>query len=195
MRRNWLMRFTEHILGIFDDDWTWRSGYGCCYRGLLFYFNWILGLYKWLRHGFYDPRREVKGRWSFTVHRIRREAADRALIGCGTFSLLQGRTHWFVIFSYGVFLLYISMWEPRWSAPKGGDDVMAVERRISPMARTWPGQGNRDCIFTTCDLSEIATDNLTYQLLNYITTSTCATVSSHILSYAATRIYGLTPHL
>jgi len=40
----------------------------------------------------------------------------------------------------------------------------------------------------TRDLSEIASDNFTYQLLYYITTSTCATVSSHILSYAA--IYG-----
>jgi len=42
----------------------------------------------------------------------------------------------------------------------------------------------------TRDLSEIAGDNLPHQLLYYITTSTCATVSSHILSYAA--IYGYT---
>jgi len=42
----------------------------------------------------------------------------------------------------------------------------------------------------TRNLSEIASDNLTYQLLYDITTSTCATVSSHILSYAA--IYGYT---
>jgi hypothetical protein len=42
----------------------------------------------------------------------------------------------------------------------------------------------------TRDLSEIASDNLTYQLLYYITTSRAPTVSSHILSYAA--IYGYT---
>jgi hypothetical protein len=35
--------------------------------------------------GFYHLRRQVKWRWSFPVHRIRREAAHRALIGCGTY--------------------------------------------------------------------------------------------------------------
>jgi len=77
------------------------------------------------------------------------------------------------------------MCHPRGSAPKGGDDVMAVMIRFSAMAQTCPGPGNRNLIETTRDLSEIASDNLTYQLLYYITTSTCATVSSHILSYAA----------
>jgi len=42
----------------------------------------------------------------------------------------------------------------------------------------------------TCDLSEIASDNLTYQLLYYIATSMCAPISSHILSYVAK--YGYT---
>jgi len=82
------------------------------------------------------------------------------------------------------------MWQPRGSARKGGDDVMAVMIRFSAMARTCPGWGNRNLIYTTRDLSEITSDNLTYQLLYYITTSTCATVSSHILSYAG--IYGYT---
>jgi len=44
----------------------------------------------------------------------------------------------------------------------------------------------------TRDLSGIASDNLTYQLLYYITTPTCATVSPQILSYAAIYGYGLT---
>ena len=67
---------------------------------------------------------------------------------------------------------------------------MAVMIRFSPMACDVLGPSNRTLIYTPCKLSQIATDNLTYQLLYYITTSTCATVSSHILSYAA--IYGYT---
>ena len=42
----------------------------------------------------------------------------------------------------------------------------------------------------TRDLPEIASTNLTYQLLYYNTTSMCATVSSHILSYVV--MYGYT---
>jgi len=35
----------------------------------------------------------------------------------------------------GFLLLYRRMWQPRGSAPKGGDDVMAVMIRFSAMAR------------------------------------------------------------
>jgi hypothetical protein len=35
----------------------------------------------------------------------------------------------------GSFLLYIRMWQPRGSASKGGDDVMAVMIRFSALAR------------------------------------------------------------
>jgi hypothetical protein len=84
------------------------------------------------------------------------------------------------------------MGQPRGSAPKGGDDVMAVRIRFSVMARTCPGPGNRNLIYATRDLSEIASDNLTYLLLYIITTSTCATVSFHILTCGHIRIHGLT---
>jgi len=68
--------------------------------------------------------------------------------------------------------------------------LMAVMIRYSAMDETCPGPGNRNLIWTTHDLSEIVRDNLTYKLLLHITTSTCATVSSYILAYAA--IYGYT---
>jgi len=68
---------------------------------------------------------------------------------------------------------------------------MALMIRFSPNGtRRVQGRVTANLIQMTRDLSEIASDNLTYQLLYYITTSTCATVSSHILSYAA--IYGYT---
>jgi hypothetical protein len=71
------------------------------------------------------------------------------------------------------------------------DSVMAVMIRFSPNGtRRVQGRVTPNRIETTRDLSEIASDNLTYQLLDYITTSTCATVPSYILSYAA--IYGYT---
>jgi hypothetical protein len=66
--------------------------------------------------------------------------------------------------------------------------VMAVMIRSSAMDKTCPGPSNSNLISTTRDLSVIASDNLTYQLLCCITPSTFATVSSHILSYVA--IYG-----
>jgi len=80
------------------------------------------------------------------VHRIRREAAHRALISCGTYYVVQRRTHWFYFSLYEVSLVYIRMWQPRGSAPKGGDDVMAVMIRFSAMARTCPGPGNCNLI-------------------------------------------------
>ena len=72
---------------------------------------------------------------------------------------MRRRTH---CFSYEVSLVYIRMWQPRGSAPKGGDDVMAFMIRFSAMARTCPGPGNRNLIYKTRNLSEIASDNLTY---------------------------------
>jgi len=59
---------------------------------------------------------------------------------------MRRSTHWFCFFSYEVSLVYIHMWQPRGSAPKGGDDVMAVMIRFSAMARTCPRPGNRNLI-------------------------------------------------
>jgi hypothetical protein len=85
MRRNWSTIFTESIRGSLDDDWTWRSGIGRFSTGVLLLFSYGFRASKnGVGTGFYHLRRQVKWRWSFPVHRIRREAAHRALIGCGT---------------------------------------------------------------------------------------------------------------
>jgi hypothetical protein len=62
---------------------------------------------------------------------------------------------------------------------------MAVMIRFFAMDESCPGPDNCNFIQTTRDLSEIASDNLTDQLLYYIIPSTCATVSFHILLYSA----------
>jgi len=85
MRRSWLMRSTESIRGSLDDDWTGGMGLDV-YGGFTFVtLLWISAQYKWRRHGFYHLRRQVKWRWSFPVHQIRRDVTHRALIGCGTY--------------------------------------------------------------------------------------------------------------
>jgi len=96
--------------------------------------------------GIYHLLRQAKRRYSVPVDRICREAAHKALIGCGTCQVERRRTNWLCFFWYGVCSLYIRMRQPRGSAPKGGDDVMAVEIRFSPVARTCPGPGNRSLI-------------------------------------------------
>ena len=80
-------------------------------------FLWISARYKWRRHGFYHLPLEV----DFPVHRIRREVAAMAPIGRGTYADVRRRTH--LILS---FFMYIYMLQPRRSADKEGDDVMAV---------------------------------------------------------------------
>ena len=77
------------------------------------------------------------------------------------------------------------MWQPRGSAIKGGDDVMAVMIRFSAMDETYPVPGNHKLIYTTGNLSEISSDNLTNQPHHSITSSMCTTIFSHILPYAA----------
>jgi len=77
------------------------------------------------------------------VHRIHREAAHIALTGFRTYQVVWRRTHWFCFFSYEISLVYIRMWQPRGSAPKGEDDVMAVMIRFSAMAQACPEPG--DC--------------------------------------------------
>lgn len=73
------------------------------------------------------------------------------------------------------------MLQPRGSALKGGEDVMVVMIRFSAIDEMCPGPGKDNPVLSTCDLSEIASDNLTNQLLYYIITSLCASISSHIL--------------
>jgi hypothetical protein len=82
-------------------------GLDVSYRGFtLLTILWISGRYKWRRHRFYHLRRQVQWWWSFPVHRIRREAAHRALIGCGTYYVVRRRTCQFYFF-VGFLLLYI----------------------------------------------------------------------------------------
>jgi len=45
-----------------------------------------------------------------------------------------GGVHTGFVSFVGFLLLYRRMWQPRGSAPKGGDDVMAVMIRFSAMA-------------------------------------------------------------
>ena len=52
----------------------------------------------------------------------------------GLTNFVRTRTHLGFVFLLG-FFCHIRMWQPRGSAPKGGDDVMAVMIRFSPMAQ------------------------------------------------------------
>jgi hypothetical protein len=129
-------------------------------------------------------------RWSFPVHRIRPQPANRALTSRGTcWSRIEAYTFHFW-FRIGFLLFIYICGSPGGVLLTGGVRWWQSELVSRQWNETCPGPDHRNIILTMRDLSKIGRDNLTYLLLYYITTSTCATVSSHILSYAA--IYGYT---
>jgi len=122
------------------------------------------------------------------------ELAIRLLIGhlevVGLINSVQSQMHWGVDFIV-CFLMFIHVCGiPGGVLLKRGTTSWHSLLGSCQWHKTWSVRYNRNHNLTTRYLSETTSNNLSYLVLNYITKSACATVSSNILSYTA--IYGYT---
>jgi len=97
---------------------------------------WILAQYKWCWHGFLPPPEICQLEMEFPHAPDPPNGYQMVLIGCGTYGFVHLRmlNSCFVV-SFAFLLLYGFM-QPRGSAPKEGDNVMAR------LHETCPGPGN-----------------------------------------------------
>jgi len=118
---------------------------------------WISAQYKWRRHGFLPPPEISQVEVEFPRAPDPPNRYHTVLIGCGTYGFVHLRTlHGCLVVS---FLLLYGFMQPRGSAPKEGDNVMAR------LHVTCPGPGNTSFIY-----SRLATSlrSLAIILLNYL---------------------------
>jgi len=135
--------------------------------------------------GFYHLRRLVKWRWRFLARRIRRKVA---LSGTDWLWDLCVRTFAYVerlLDCFLSFLLLYGFMQPRESAPKEGDNVMAR------LHKTCPGPGSTSIIYCRLATSLRSLSIILPLYYSTILTSMLATVSYDRTSYEA--IYGRTP--
>jgi len=91
----------------------------------LLFTSWISAQYKWRRHGFLPPPETTQVEMEFPRAPDPPNGYYMVLIGCGTYGFVRLRTlNGCLIVSFPFLLLYGFM-QPRGSAPKEGDNVMA----------------------------------------------------------------------
>jgi len=88
-------------------------------------FLWISARYKWCQHEFYHLRISVNGMWSVALRQMRRKVG----MSCthpmwNIWVQITAYVEWLFhsLFAFPSCLLYCH-WQPRWSAPKEGDNV------------------------------------------------------------------------
>jgi len=99
---------------------------------------WISAQYKWRRHGFLPTSESIMWRWIFPVRLIRRKDAiqlNRSVVGLMSSYDCVHRMIVSFMFPFPSSFLYW-LWQPRRSAPKERDNVMARSHV------TCPGPGN-----------------------------------------------------
>jgi len=129
------MSSSESIRGSLDNDSTGGMGFDVLTGFSIAYFLMDLS------------RVQMASVWVFTTYGDKSSGGGISpctesfvwlLIGhllvSGLTKVIRRRTHLGFVFLW-IFLLYRRMWQPRGSAPEGGDDVMAVSIRFSAMAR------------------------------------------------------------
>jgi hypothetical protein len=106
------------------------------FSSLYFLLLWISAQYKWRRHGFLPPTEISQVEVEFSRAPDPPNGYHTVLIDCGTYGFVRLRTlNGCLIVSFPLLLLYGIM-QPRGSAPKEGDNVMAQ------LYVTCPGPGN-----------------------------------------------------
>ena len=101
---------------------------------------WISAQYKWRRHGFLPPPEISQVEVEFPRAPDPPNGYHTVLIGCGTYGFVHLRTlNGCLVVS---FLLLYGFMQPRGSAPKEGDNVMAR------LHVTCPGPGNTSFIYS-----------------------------------------------
>jgi hypothetical protein len=110
------------------------------FGSLYFLLLWISAQYKWRQHGFLPPPEISQVEVEFLCAPDPPNAYHTVLFGCGTYGFVSlHRMNGCLIVSFSFLLLYGIM-QPRWSAPKVGDNVMAR------LYATCPGPGNTNFI-------------------------------------------------
>jgi hypothetical protein len=124
MRRNLLMSFTEELQGILDHDWTGGMGLDILWGFYYVYFVKALGQVKMPSARVFTTSgdKPIEGGVSpCTALAVRlfigHYSIVRLIMSCG------GVCIGFDTFC-GVSLIYIALWRPMGSAPKGRDDVI-----------------------------------------------------------------------
>jgi len=114
----------------------WMFLLSLLFSSLYFLLLWISAQYKWRRHGFLPPPEISRVVVEFPRAPDPPNGYHTVLIGCGTYGFVRLRTlNSCLIVSFPFLLLYGFM-QPRGSAPKEGDNVMAR------LYVTCPGPGN-----------------------------------------------------
>jgi len=101
---------------------------------------WISLQYKGRRHRFLPPPEISQVEAEFPHAPDLPNGYHRVLIGCATYGFVRLRTLNSCLIASILFLLLYGFMQPRWSAPKEGDNVMA---RLHVKC---PGPGNTDLI-------------------------------------------------
>jgi len=121
----------------------WRFGGRCHFGCSFFLFSfftalllWISAQYKWRRHGFLPPPEISQVEVEFPRAPDPPNGYHTVLIGCGTYGFVRLRTLNGCLIVFFPFLLLYGIMQPRGSAPKEGDNVMAR------LHVTCPGPGN-----------------------------------------------------
>jgi hypothetical protein len=91
----------------------------------LHFTSWISAQYKWRRHGFLPPPETSQVEVEFPRAPDPPNGYHMVLIGCGTYGFVRLRTLNCCLIVSIPFLLLYGIMQPRGSAPKEGDNVMA----------------------------------------------------------------------
>jgi hypothetical protein len=86
---------------------------------------WISAQYKWRRHGFLPPPEISQVEVEFPRAPDPPNGYHMVLIGCGTYGFVRLRTLNCCLIVSIPFLLLYKIMQPRWFAPKEGDNVMS----------------------------------------------------------------------
>jgi hypothetical protein len=98
--------------------------------------------YKWRRDEFLPPAEISQGEVEFPRVQDPPNGYHVVLISCGTYGFIRLRTLSGYFIAFFPFLLLTGFIQPRWSAPKEGDKVMAR------LHKTCPGPGNTHWIYS-----------------------------------------------
>jgi len=136
MCRNGFMSFTDSFPGSHDDDWTGGVGLDMLQAFRFPYILMDLGPVQILSAWVLNTSREKSSVGGVSLHM---ETAVRLLVGhrsvVGLFKVVWRCTHFCFVFPYGVSFVYSRLWKLRGSAPQGGDELITVRIRHSPIPR------------------------------------------------------------